>query len=879
MPTGAFPMKKTASILLSILSLAAVLAVAAVVGLQALLDNRKESIRQQLESALGHPVAFESIRLNFPRRPGTLSVTVSDLRVADDPRFAATPLVHANELTVSVGWLSLLTGGSTVSHVVLHQPEIQVIRNEYGDLNVLTPAQPLLAGFRLARGAATAVRVDRGKLHFVDRSSDEPEELRLHRLDATLRWSGDESLYVDLSGTLEPDDGLPFSVTGTVGASQPLADWTGNAVDLELRAESLPEALAARAWKLLEAHLPPYLRPSGPLTVSARVSGSLRRPRVSQMNVTGALLGGAAGNARITGEADFSEAASWNRGRVRAQLQLGPVGLDQLRRIPWVDRVAPAGLVVHGPLNLSGVVEGSPDDLKVRASVTADANAIRYGQWLDKPPGAPAALTVSVQLRGDRLVIHESRVRLRDVEAAFSGAVDQDHVLRLHVETGDAALGEWAALAPAAAGYELDGTVNASVSLVRKLTPRNEPPTVTGSLRLADVSIAGAPWTRGTVRGIRGQLEFLGNDMEIPDLRLRSGVSDFRLQGLVSDLTRPILYYRVQSNLLNLADVTGDAAHRADSFSDVVSIGTAELHEEAASVKGRIASGNGRFKGASYRNLEGRMGWTRGRLEVEDLSVETLGGRIRGRGAVTNRSGQGFDFELAPVLENLDVRSILALVHKGPTEPVRGRLDLAGRFTGSGADWPSIAQGLEGQGRATLSKGVLGRFNPVRGVLAAMDAVEGIDRIDSAGPAFDSLVRGERTPFDRLEGTFTVGKGRLRSDDLLLAADEFSVVGKGWAGHDGSVDLQATLVLSPDFSRDLSGRYRNVRYLFDADGISVPFRLAGKVPDVAIRPDVQQITRYMYDKLAEQRGPRGKRDDGFMDWWERVRKGFRELLR
>ena len=875
-------MRKTASILLALLSLAAVLAVSAVVGLQALLDNRKESIRRQVENALGHPVAFESIRLNFPRRLGALSATVTDLRVADAPRFAATPLIHANELTVSVGWLSLLTGGSTVSDVVdvvLHQPEIQVIRNEYGDLNFLTPARPLLAGFRLARRAAAAVRVERGKLHFIDRSSDEPEELRLHHLDATLRWSGEQSLYVDLSGTLEPDQGLPFSVTGTVGASRPLADWTGNAVDLELRAASLPEALAARAWKLLEANLPPYLRPSGPLAVSARVSGSFRRPRVSQASVTGSLLGGPAGNARVTGEADFSQAASWTRGRVRAKLQLGPVDLDQLRRIPWVDRVAPSGLVVHGPLDLSGVVEGSPDDLKVRASVTADANAVRYGQWLDKPPGVPAALTAAVQLRGDRLVIHESGVRLRDGEVTFSGAVDRDSVLRLHVETGDAALREWAALAPAAAGYELDGTVNASLSLVRKLTPRNEPPTVTGSLRFDNVRIAGAPGTRGAVQGLRGRLEFLGNDVEIPDLRLRSGLSDFRLQGLVTDLARPTLHYRVRSNLLNLADVTGDAAHRADSFSDVAGIGTAELHDGALSVQGRLASSSGRFEGVAYRGLEGRVHWTRGSLEVEKLSVEALGGRIRGRGAVTNRNGRRFEFELAPVLEDLDVRSILALVHKGPTEPVHGRLYLAGRFTGSGRDWPSIAQDLEGHGRATLSRGVLGHFNPVRGVLAAMDAVEGIDSIDSAGPAFNSLVRGERVSFDHVEGTFTIDKGRLRSDDLLLTADEYSIVGKGWADHDGSVDLHATLVLSADFSRDLSGRYRNVRYLFDADGISVPFRLAGNVPDVAIRPDVLQITRYMYEKFAEQRGPREERDEGFIHWWEGVRKGFRELLR
>ena len=272
------------------------------------------------------------------------------------------------------------------------------------------------------------------------------------------------------------------------------------------------------------------------------------------------------------------------------------------------------------------------------------------------------------------------------------------------------------------------------------------------------------------------------------------------------------------------------------------------------------------------------MRWAGTDVKVDSLDVEMLGGRIRGDGAFADRDDQGFAVELNPTIEALDVPSVLALFPLGAKEPVKGRLDLTGRFRGSGKDWPSVVRNLSGRGRFTLDKGAFSNFNPVRRVLATMDAVEGIDRIDTAGPAFVALVRDDRAAFNTVEGTLTVDQGRLRSNDLLLIADEYSIVGKGWAEPDGRVDLRATLVLSSDFSRDLSGRYRNVRYLFDTDSISLPFRLTGNIPDLTTRPDVVQLTRYMYDKLAEEKQPRPERDGGF-NLWKRLERGFREMLR
>ena len=871
-------MRSKASRLLVCLSLAAVFVVAAVMGLEALLDNRKEAVRRSIEGALGRAVAFDSISLDLLASPGSLGITVTDLRVADDPRFAATPLVQADRLTMSLGWWSLLAGRPAVSNVVLHGPEIQVIRNEYGDVNVLTPSRD--ASFGWAHRAAMGVHAEGGKVYFIDRSADKPEEVRLHDLAVALQWSGQPSVYVDISGTLAPDGGQPFSLAGTVGTSRPLPRWAANAVNLELRAASLPPVLVARGWKLLENHLPSYFRPSTPLEVSARVSGTLERPRVSQMIVTGGFFGAAAPNARLAGDLDFSKAASWDEGRVKAELQLGPVSLDQLRQIAWVDRVAPAALAVQQPLSLSNLIEGSFGDLEIRTSVNADGNTLRYGRWLDKAPGVAARLAMKARVRHNRVVIYESEARLHNGRVVFSGSVDQapEPVVRLRLKTGEVPLGGWEALVPAATGYRLDGTLSAALALRQKSAPRNEPLTLMGSLRLANVNVISPPGGHRTIQGLQAELEFRGADVEVRRLELRSGLSDLRVRGLLSNLNRPTLRYSLESELLNLADVTGDPAYRADSFSNLASEGSARFAKGVLSINGFLSSSNGRLKGVAYRNLQGRMDWTGGNLKVDGLAVETLGGRIRGHGALTNRNGQGFDLEFNPTAEHLDLQSLLALLPDGAEGSVQGRMNLRGGFRAAGKDWAAMLGNLSGRGSVVLDKGLLHAFNPVRGVLSAMDAVEGIDKIDSAGPAYNSLVRGDRASFRSVEATFTIGKGRIRSDDLLLISDEYSIVGRGWASRDGGVHMQATLVLSSGFSRDLSGRHRNVRYLFDADGISVPFRANGTIPDVAIEPDVAQLTRYMYDKLAQERRP--KPDDGAgFKLWKRLGQGFRELLR
>ena len=78
--------------------------------------------------------------------------------------------------------------------------------------------------------------------------------------------------------------------------------------------------------------------------------------------------------------------------------------------------------------------------------------------------------------------------------------------------------------------------MDAQFSVVQKLAPQQETPTVTGELRLSNVNIIGPPGTHRNIQGVSGELEFRGRDIEIKKLRLRAGLSDLGIRGLLENL-------------------------------------------------------------------------------------------------------------------------------------------------------------------------------------------------------------------------------------------------------------------------------------------------------------------------------------------------------
>src|SRR5439155_1211999 len=67
---------------------------------------------------------------------GGFGFTAREFRIADNPRFAATPLLHATELKLGVSLLELLLGKVVIDSLTFKNPEFQIITDEEGLLNL-----------------------------------------------------------------------------------------------------------------------------------------------------------------------------------------------------------------------------------------------------------------------------------------------------------------------------------------------------------------------------------------------------------------------------------------------------------------------------------------------------------------------------------------------------------------------------------------------------------------------------------------------------------------------------------------------------------------------------------------------------------------------
>ena len=192
-----------------------------------------------------------------------------------------------------------------------------------------------------------------------------------------------------------------------------------------------------------------------------------------------------------------------------------------------------------------------------------------------------------------------------------------------------------------------------------------------------------------------------------------------------------------------------------------------------------------------------------GVLDVSKLSGTMFGGSIgmNGQLVATDTSSLRAEFQV----RNADLRA--ATTAAGQPPRVRGLLDFDMQFTGRGQSEAALVGSLAGNGRFAVREGVAEGFD----LQSISDRLEGLN--DAA--AFLTLARaafaGGETPFERLDGSFTITDGVARTEDTLLVAS----AGEGKAT--GSIDLPRQLVdgtaiftltrhpSAPPFSATVSG--------------------------------------------------------------------------
>jgi len=860
-----------------------------IVSLNTLVDRNREGIREEIQKALGRAISFDKVHLDLWSGLGLIA---KNLRIADDPRFAATPLIQTKEVKMQVRWLPLLLGNIEIKKFILLEPEIQIIKNEKGKFNLFALGAPKkpprgTQGPRVTEEkppvgfSVSGVEVRQGKIHYVDRSSKEPVEIRLHNLDLDLNALAlTQTAKIKLKANLMDGNTQNITLEGWVGPLTSVKEWTEYHLDLQMSIDSLLVPQLTSAVPFLNDIIPSYLDISGPLTIKTKVLGTVRQPHITGLTLEGAVFGSSTNNLQLTADVDLSNGDSNHDTKIKGKLILEPVTLERLKKIPLLEGFLPTQLTSQGPLSIVSEVEGTLQDFKVNTLITADDSEIKYGAWFKKPKGVPAKMQVRVARKNNQLTLDPSNLSIHNLNVNFAGSLEEspERLLRLRIRTDAVDLAGWEKLLFPGSSYDLGGELGFNLSIKKMFSPQGNDLDVRGFLTLDDLRVSDKKSGR-RMEKIIAQIIFKGEEVEVKKLQLRLGSSDFTIEGILDNFTNPTLRYRILSPKINLVDLTDLPEYKSDWMKDFTSQGEFQIKNGAPSVDAEISLGEGLLQELSYQNLNGVIEWRPDNLGVKDLTFQALGGSFKGSGTWERGNGQYPNFTFTPHIRGMDLKELLSHVSPEFGDGVQGSLNLEAKLEGSGNSWESVKRTLKGQGHAEIIKGALKDLNLVKRVLTRVTGLPGIGTLISSNlsPRYARIFERRDTPFDTLEATFTVNKGRIVSKDLLMATPDYLIQAKGWVGLESSMRWNATLALSTPLTKELMQKHKNVRYLVDSQGrLGVPFRLAGNLPRVQTKPDIKRLAELIHRGLLQKGGAEtmgGKKSDH--NW---IRKGLEQLL-
>jgi AsmA-like C-terminal region/AsmA family len=276
-----------------VLAIIAILAYA-YFNLNSIIASNRGYILARASDALGRPVEVQDIKATIG---WGVRMDVSGVKVGDDPSFSQLPFLQANDVYVDVELLPLLSRSLKVTKLVVKQPQLRILRDRAGTLNVTTigakgaagrpssPGTPPREKTQNAAGVAaltiSSLKIENGSLSYADRQSGgAPIQLNDFNL-AVDNFNVDSpfDLAISLAAIGQQQD---LAVSGKVGPLMRDGRIQTSAVPLNLDATIGPIAVARlQAIPQLAHAIPPALSISQPVTIYSKITGNSDAPNVS----------------------------------------------------------------------------------------------------------------------------------------------------------------------------------------------------------------------------------------------------------------------------------------------------------------------------------------------------------------------------------------------------------------------------------------------------------------------------------------------------------------------------------------------------------------------------------------------------------------------
>ena len=269
----------------AVVLIAAGLTAYAFFNLSSIVAGNQKRILARVSDALGRPVQVGKIQAQMG---WGVSVEVSGLTIADDPAFSAKPFLAANDVSIDVEFFPLLLGEAKVTRLELIKPDIRIVMNPDGDLNVSTigsrPEDAHRKSTRapnphkrssLAELSIKALSVEDGKIYFND-LGEKATPIHVRHLDFDVTNFNAASAFDIETKFAFPGDDQNVEASGKVGPllTQGVMDTSGIPVDLNFKID-LILLDSFRPLADVGSHIPPGLSIPDPISVSGTARGSI----------------------------------------------------------------------------------------------------------------------------------------------------------------------------------------------------------------------------------------------------------------------------------------------------------------------------------------------------------------------------------------------------------------------------------------------------------------------------------------------------------------------------------------------------------------------------------------------------------------------------
>ncbi len=763
----------------------------AAANLNTIIAQNRDLLLAKFSSSLGRPVQVAKIQASIGFG---VSADISGLKIGDDPSFSDQPFLRASDIYARLELFPLLVRQVRISKVVLQNPEIRVIRNARGVLNVSTigrtggeqmpPRQQVAPPEPSAPSAGTPMETVPAQ-----RGTSAGILGALHVSDFAVEQG--KILYAEA-------DAAPIRI---------------NAVDLEVS----------------------HFGFTSPFDLKLRLAALGDDQNVDVSGQVGPLSG--------TGALDLLQTP------FDLHLKLGPVALDALRKVAMAGNAIPAKLSITDPFSLEAAAKGKPTELALDVSSDLTSNALGFGDAFNKPANLPLKISAHATVAGPILTIDPAEVTLSDLQlkatkvsplGGFSGRID----------TNRFDLGSLAKVLPALASSNVTGQaeIHTDAEFVGgKLTAN-------GMVALAQVAVSRPGQATPVLSNLGGEIKLNGTAADAGQLKFDLGSGHATLEGHAESVYPPSITYKFSTDSLKTGELA--AGRPADEqLSQLMASGTLISRDNGLHLDSKVTSPAGRLNNIDYNKLDLTLSLEGTRARAEALRVGVFGGTVVAT-ADTHLEPKS-PFRASVSFSGLDLQQAIQSQNPKAAGTVRGFITGRITANGVTGKFDEMKPTFDGDGQLLLQRGKLVGVNVVADSLRKVQNVPGIGNLmpDAVVRNHPELFQNHDTDIDSMTLTFVLKGPRITSHDISVKSVDYAMQGDGWFDMDKNINLAARIQLSKQLSGELVQQKKNIVYVTNNDGqVDFPLHISGALPKPLVVPDAAEIAQRAGTRALEEKG-------------------------